>query len=188
MTPDRRQLIAAAGALAGSGMLLPGSAEATPLNPPVVNSPIRPTVAIADDRYSEGQRFLAACAAAGAEALPARADVAALWYGRLGKQVIAADIRLVGLTTYADFHLIQGCAAEARQKLALVIGHDSRDGATRHAAQATAVALDLNGLTRSGGRWVEALAASLAGRPTRPCPVKEAAASRPVSLWSWVIA
>lgn len=184
MSLDRRQLLAASGAAAGTALLPAGTVFAAP-----VSAAPRKTIAIGDDRYAEGRRFLAACEAAGVEVLPARADVAALWYGRLGQRVVAADIRLVGLTTYADFHVLEGCAAEARRGVAFAIGHDVGGPALAHTLKVDGDgAPPLDHLARSGEAWVEALAARLSGgRPATPCP-KQLAASRPAALWSWAIA
>lgn len=95
---NRRELLAAGALLAA-----PQLAFAAP----------RPAIAVFDRRYGESVAWAKAMAAEGARLVGAHEDVARLWYGPLKDQRTS----LAGLTTWADFQVIQGCAAEARLRL-----------------------------------------------------------------------
>ena len=74
-----------------------------------------PELVVYDGRFAEAEGFGRAAQRRGVQAFDARGDVARLWYGPLktarrdGQQA-----RISGLTTWADFQVLAGCAAEAR--------------------------------------------------------------------------
>ena len=100
---NRRQILAAA---AAAGVPVPALAAAGP------------ALAVFDERYAEARAFAAAQRRRGAVVIEAQADVGRLWYGPVRAALARGERpRIAGLTTYADFVVIRGCAAEARLRL-----------------------------------------------------------------------
>ncbi len=168
----RRDLLIAAGVLAA------------PLSAPAAASPGAPDLVIFDARYDAARRFAQALAARGAATVEAQADVARLWYGPLRlHRAGGGRIRIAGLTTWADFAVIQSCAREARLRPRHVVFHD-RSGRSHRVARGSP---DLKARLEDAGRgWPESLAATLGGldRPSPPA----SGSPRLGALVSWVLA
>jgi len=175
MTPDRRELIAAAALVAP--LALPSLAHAS------VESD--PQIVLFDARYGEGRRFARELQRSGAIALETNRDTAALCYGALRKAVRAhPGLRIAGLATHADFQVIWGCAAEARLELTHHAIHNGRGGLSHRTLRGGRQAADL---TAAGVAWPEVLAASLAGFRAGPPPLPSTERSYPGTLVSWMI-
>ncbi|MFO1265598.1 MAG: hypothetical protein U1F67_01570, partial [Rubrivivax sp.] len=69
-------------------------------------------VVVQDGRYAASRRHAAALAPQSVRVLEAQADLARQWYGGLRAEVARAPLRFAGLTTWADFLVMRGCAAE----------------------------------------------------------------------------
>ena len=104
----RRDVLVAAG-LAAPMMLSTGRASAT------AASLVRPDIAVFDGRHEASRIWARKLEQAGVTIFDARRDVARLWYGPL-KRVRGRGRRpvIAGLTTWSDFQVLSGCAAEAR--------------------------------------------------------------------------
>lgn len=83
-----------------------------------------PAVAIYDSRHAASRRW--AKAQTGSRRIDARGDVLKIW-----RELAPSGARLAGVTTWADFQVICGCAAEARRRVRHdVIRPDSGEGPT----------------------------------------------------------
>ncbi len=140
-----------------------------------------PDLVIYDARYDACRRFAGALAARGSTTAPAHTDVARLWYGPLRARAAGAGI--AGLTTWADFQVIRGCAAEARLTLRHVAFHGSA-GAHRIERGDRRT---LPALTAAGADWPEALAGLIGGAPARSSPAPQPNPRRG-ALVSWHLA
>jgi hypothetical protein len=190
MRLHRRELLVTAAGLAGSLVLAP-TLRAAPL--PGFEPSMR-LVALFDARYSDARKFAAAMERSGAPVLPAHSDVARLWYGALRARAFEGRLQIAGLTTYADFAVMRGSAAEAKMKVAFQAVHDAR--------RATSVAHRIDHarglpeiedrLARAGDDWPTVLALALCGKaPQGIASAPSTAASRardnPGGLFSWLI-
>jgi hypothetical protein len=117
----RRRDVLIAGGLAAPMMLSAGRGSAAA----AAAGKARPDIAVFDGRHEASRRWARQLEQTGVTVIDARRDVARLWYGPLkrvrgrgGRPVIA------GLTTWADFQVLSGCAAEAR----LAVSHELTQG------------------------------------------------------------
>jgi hypothetical protein len=102
---NRRQVIAA-----GALLAVPQAAFAA--------SQAAPRYVVFDDRHPESRQCAEVLSRRGAITIESREDVGRLWYGPVRKALVGGGrVSIAGLTTWADFQVIQGCAAEARLKL-----------------------------------------------------------------------
>jgi len=93
----RRREVLKAGALLAAPLAVAGRARAAGL-----------TAVIYDSRHAASRRW--ARAQAGAQRIDARGDVLRIW-----RTLAPSGASLAGVTTWADFQVIAGCAAEARR-------------------------------------------------------------------------
>ncbi len=171
----RRDLLVAAGSLAGPA-LLPSAGVAR------ARSAV-PDLVMFDARYEAARRFAGALAASGSAVVETQIDLARLWYGGVrSSRVDRRRIRIAGLTTWSDFVVIQGCAAEERRRLQWVAFHDP---ARSHRVSRGDGRLEAT-LTAAGGGWPEALATAI-GASGRSAPPRRADGER-VALVSWLLA
>jgi hypothetical protein len=124
----RRDLLAAAG-LAAPVLLSAARGSAASAGR------ARPDIAVFDSRHEASRLWARNLEQAGVTVFDARRDVARLWYGPLkrvrgrgGRPVIA------GLTTWADFQVMSGCAAEARLAVRREPAQASGPGQSRRGA------------------------------------------------------
>ena len=94
----RRRDVLKAGALLAAPLGGPAMAEAAPI------------VAIFDSRHPASRRWAQAQPAM--RRLDAQGDVLRIW-----RELAPSGVGLAGLTTWADFLVISGCAAEARRRV-----------------------------------------------------------------------
>ena len=73
----------------------------------------RVSLLVTDARFEESKRFAATFAGAARCQLDIADDVCHHWYGSLRDRVTAEKGDLVGVTTWIDFEVMRGCAAEA---------------------------------------------------------------------------
>jgi hypothetical protein len=116
---SRRRLLGATLALAGScggALLAPRAALGTGGGPCRGATPRPPDtatlIAVQDGRYVASRRYAAELAVRAPRTLEARADLARQWYGGLRAAAARGPLRFAGLTTWADFLVMRGCAAE----------------------------------------------------------------------------
>jgi hypothetical protein len=103
----RRDVLVAAG-LAAPMMLSAARGSATA-------GLARPDIAVFDSRHEASRLWARTLEQAGVTVVDARRDVARLWYGPLRRMRGRGGRPLIaGLTTWADFQVLSGCAAEAR--------------------------------------------------------------------------
>jgi hypothetical protein len=155
-----------------------------------------PTIALFDERFPEAQQFGRALAATGAEVMAATADTGSLWYGTLRARLAAhhGPLQFAGLTTYADFHVLESCAREFGLITVHEALHDQRPGQLVHTVrQGYSTALE-RALSSSAGDWALSLAASLASRQQAPgvagvhvIDSRIAATGRRGTLVSWAL-
>jgi hypothetical protein len=102
---NRREVIAAGALLAAPQVAFAASEPA-------------PRYVVFDDRHPESRQWAEPLGRRGATLVESREDVGRLWYGPVRK-ALAQDgrVSIAGLTTWADFQVISGCAAEARLSL-----------------------------------------------------------------------
>jgi hypothetical protein len=70
-------------------------------------------VVVRDGRYAASRRHADALAPRAHRILEARDDLARLWYGGLAAEARRTPLALAGLTTWSDYVVLEGCAAEA---------------------------------------------------------------------------
>ena len=171
----RRDVLVAAGSIAAPAVLpCAGIARARPAAPDLV---------MFDARYEAARRFAGALAASGSAVVETQTDVARLWYGVVRSGWVAnRRIRMAGLTTWSDFVVIQGCAAEERRRLQWVAFHNPAQShrVSRGDRRLEAV------LTAAGGGWPETLATAV-GASGRSRSRRRADSER-VALVSWLLA
>lgn len=104
---SRRSLLRAALGLAGASWLATPAprAAATP-------GPVR-LVVVRDGRYAASRRHAEGLAPQAQRILDARDDLARLWYRGLAAEARRTPLALAGLTTWSDYVVLRGCAAEA---------------------------------------------------------------------------
>jgi hypothetical protein len=92
------------GALAarGDGAAIAGVAAATATT----------LIVVQDGRYAASRRHAEALAPRAARTLEARSDLARQWYGGLRAVAARTPLSFAGLTTWSDFLVMRGCAAE----------------------------------------------------------------------------
>lgn len=69
-------------------------------------------IVVQDSRHAASLRHAAALAPRAARLLDAREDLARLWYGGLRAHAERAPLALAGMTSWSDFLVLRGCAAE----------------------------------------------------------------------------
>lgn len=128
---NRRQLLGATFGLAATGSLgalVPGAARGAA--PDVTGAPgatgvqaataaaavpaggATTLVVVHDSRHAASLRHAAALAPRAARLLDAREDLARQWYGELRARAERAPLALAGMTSWSDFLVLRGCAAE----------------------------------------------------------------------------
>ena len=92
------------GALAarGDGAAIAGVAAATATT----------LIVVQDGRYAASRRHAEALAPRAARTLEVRSDLARQWYGGLRAVAARTPLSFAGLTTWSDFLVMRGCAAE----------------------------------------------------------------------------
>ena len=78
---------------------------------PAAGAPRR--IVVYDGRYPVCDRYARASGAPPRDLIDTRDDVARCWYGGLADAARRERVELAGLTTWADFVVLRGCAAEA---------------------------------------------------------------------------
>lgn len=71
-----------------------------------------PLIVVQDARYAASRQHAAALAPQAARVLETRADLARQWYGGLRAAATRTPLQFAGLTTWSDFVVMRGCAAE----------------------------------------------------------------------------
>jgi hypothetical protein len=69
-------------------------------------------IVVQDGRYAASRRHAEALAPRAARTLEARSDLARQWYGGLRAVAARTPLSFAGLTTWSDFLVMRGCAAE----------------------------------------------------------------------------
>jgi hypothetical protein len=67
---------------------------------------------VVDERLAQSAQFARGVAASGVHAVDALDDLCNRWYTQLRKKVLADAGHIAGLTTWMDYVVIRGCAAE----------------------------------------------------------------------------
>lgn len=119
---NRREFLLAAGA---TGALLRGGPAAA-----MRGATATPVTVIYDPRYPAARRFAQKAGAPAEHILSTGNDVGQLWFDRLAVEAAAGRLALCGLTTYADFLFLQGCADEAGLHLNFSAMQENRATAT----------------------------------------------------------
>ncbi|MCC7463553.1 MAG: hypothetical protein IT480_13960 [Gammaproteobacteria bacterium] len=120
---SRRRMLGAALGLAGAGGLAALGPRATSAAPLSAATGARrgaadaagsgaALIVVQDGRYAASRRHAAALAPQAARVLEARSDLARQWYGGLRSVAARAPLNFSGLTTWSDFLVMRGCAAE----------------------------------------------------------------------------
>ncbi len=68
---------------------------------------------VTDRRFDESKRFAATLAGSARRQLDIADDVCRHWYGSIRDRVAAEQGDLIGLTSWIDYEVMRGCAAEA---------------------------------------------------------------------------
>jgi hypothetical protein len=103
---NRRRVIAGATAVAG--------VAATGVRLNANDGAARPvSLLVTDTRFAASKRFAARIAGTARCQLDISDDVCRHWYGSIRERVRAEQGDLVGVTTWIDFEIMRGCAAEA---------------------------------------------------------------------------
>ena len=100
--------------------------------PPAPGEPITPmtTIVIHDPRYTDARVFALQSARMGAVVRESQLDVARLWYEKnMDGHLAENDIRLMGMTAYADYLSIQSCMKGCEYKVIFEGFHDCRGAA-----------------------------------------------------------
>jgi hypothetical protein len=71
-----------------------------------------PLIVVQDAGYAASRQHAAALAPQATRVLEARADLARQWYGELRAAATRTPLQFAGLTTWSDFVVMRGCAAE----------------------------------------------------------------------------
>lgn len=106
---SRRSVIAGAAAVAGvaaTGVRLQAAGTEA-------DAARRVSLLVTDTRFEESKRFAVRVAGAARCQLDISDDVCRHWYGSIRERVRAEQGDLVGVTTWIDFEIMRGCAAEA---------------------------------------------------------------------------
>ena len=181
----RRQFLASGAVLFGGAAL--GGRMALALPPG--DSP----VVVFDARYGDAWSFAHSAASYGARPAALDVDVVAQWSQSLGPLVRQRPAPVVGLTTYADFVLLRGLAAEVGQRLLFHAYHTRRSSqrVEHRILRGEAWRGALADCSAAGNAWMHALAAQLVGdrRSIASTSAGAAVESRAVccTLHSWRI-
>lgn len=70
-------------------------------------------IVVQDGRYARSRQHADELAPRARQRLDARDDLARLWYAGLRDLAARTPLRLTGLTTWSDYLVMRGCAAEA---------------------------------------------------------------------------
>ncbi|MCC7463256.1 MAG: hypothetical protein IT480_12430 [Gammaproteobacteria bacterium] len=102
---SRRRLLGAALGLAGTGVI-------ALLAPRGAAHRASALIVVQDGRYAASRGHAARLAPRALRVLEARADLARQWYGGLRSLAARAPLQFAGLTSWSDFLVMRGCAAE----------------------------------------------------------------------------
>jgi len=159
---DRRTFLKDASALTASAALIASGASS------VVGAGAsderRISAVLFDSRYFSSREFADALVREGATAFDARADIAALWYGRLGDHLAKHGGFVAGLTTDSDFVVSESFGREYRLSSKYEGSHDSRGSSviTHRLRGPQGIAEIESALRRADSNWARALGQALA--------------------------
>lgn len=122
-----------------------------------------PTIALFDERFAAARQFGRAWSAAGAEVLAVTLDTGSLWYGTLRGKLAAhgGPLQFTGLTTYADFHVLESCAREFGLYTVHEALHDQRQDHLVHTVRQGYSGTLARALSGAAGEWPLGLATAL---------------------------
>ncbi|MCC7410586.1 MAG: hypothetical protein IT495_02980 [Gammaproteobacteria bacterium] len=110
---DRRRVLRTALGLAGAGAigaLAPRGAAMRAADVARRGTPA--LILVQDGRYAASRGYATARAPQALRVLEARADLARQWYGELRALAARTPLQFAGLTSWSDFLVMRGCAAE----------------------------------------------------------------------------